>query len=65
MGCPSYENLFSMNDASWQILGVEEKFPMLVQREYILALMHPCVTGEEQSLIRLSWRRRTHPERST
>ena len=50
-GCPSYERLFSLNDASWEILGAEEKFPMLVRRGYIVALMHPCVTGEEQSLI--------------
>jgi len=50
-GCPSYGRLFSLNDASWEILGVEEKFPMLVRREYIVALMHPCVICEEQSLI--------------
>ena len=50
-GCPSYERLCSLNDSSWERFGVKDKFPALVKREYILALMHPCVTNEKQSLI--------------
>ena len=50
-GCPSYERLFSLKDTSWEEFGVNNSFPTLAQRSYILALMHPCVTDEEQSLI--------------
>ena len=50
-GCPSYERLFSLNDTSWEGFGVNKRFPALVPQAYILALMHPCVTDEEQSLI--------------
>lgn len=49
-GCPSYERLFSLNDSSWEQFGVEHEFLTLVRKEYIIALMHPDVTDEEQSV---------------
>lgn len=49
-GCPSYQRLFAVDDDTWKRSGVEKRFPALKQREFILAMMHPCVTDEEQSL---------------
>ena len=48
-GCPSYERLFSIADDSWTKSGASDCFPTLRQQDYILALMHPCVTDEEKS----------------
>lgn len=51
-GCPSYERLFSVyeQENSWQYHNVEQAFPHLERGNYIIAMMHPCVTEEAQSI---------------
>jgi len=49
-GCPTYERLFAVTDSSWEHHEMQCRFPGLIKRDFILAVMHPCVTEEEQSL---------------
>ena len=49
-GCPSYARLFSVKDTSWIDSDISTDFPTLKPRNYILSLMHPCVTEHEQSV---------------
>ena len=51
-GCPSYERLFAMRSATWDQYDMRKRFPNLSMDErFILALMHPCVTDEERTMI--------------
>lgn len=49
-GCPSYQRLFSVNDSTWEQSLIDKHISGIKKRRFILAIMHSCVTDEEQSI---------------